>query len=664
MRRGLCAGASTILLMLAACTTTLGPALRTATSSPSPTASPPSSTSTRTPTPVATTAPPPTHTPVETPIATTEPGVIDEAWVDPPEHGLPETSSDAATHALVPNARRDFWVPEAADGGRRSVEARLRIQSTQVQMWVAEGLWHDIRQLESVAEMLEADVFPKLRAAFDPEWSPGLNGEPRVAILHVSGLNDNVLGYTSSLDAYPNHVHPWANEAQLITINVDAVDIGSPEYEAVLARSLVHLILRRHDRNEEPWVREGLGDLGAALVGADSEGLIDAYVMETDVPLRSWEGTAEQRGGAFLLMAYFRERMGEEGIHALVREPRNGVRGFDAALGELGEDLTFAQLFGDWLASIYLESAARTSDVTYGFSELDLAPPKPAAVYHMYPVTTESSLQQFGAHFIVLQGEEDLQIEFSGQAQTPLSPDALADRPPVWWSNRADESRTQLLGRVDLSDLEIGRDGAVLSYSTWYDIEEHYDYATLEVSGDMGQSWRILETPSGTASNPYLNNPGWGYTGRSQGWIREEIDLPDDVGETLLVRFSYLTDGAITGDGLLLDDISVTPMRDGKPGTGLEISWTAEGFLRTDGWVEQDYLASLIFIGDEITVQRLAVTEDGDGEWAVPLQREDVDEAVLILSALAPATHHPAAYGLDINASQPTPAAESGKGGD
>jgi hypothetical protein len=119
-----------------------------------------------------------------------------------------------------------------------------------------------------------------------------------------------------------------------------------------------------------------------------------------------------------------------------------------------------------------------------------------------------------------------------------------------------------------------------------------------------------------------------------------------------LVRFSYLTDGAITGEGLLLDDISI-PEVERRENEGRKEAenraWSAEGFVLTDGLVPQDYLALLISKGEDVTVERLSLEENQTAEWFVPLSRDDLQEAVLVVSAMAPLTHQPAPYQLTIS---------------
>ncbi|MCP4590036.1 MAG: hypothetical protein GY842_04780, partial [bacterium] len=213
------------------------------------------------------------------------------------------------------------------------------------------------------------------------------------------------------------------------------------------------------------------------------------------------------RGAAHLFASYFYGRFGEEGTRALVAQPLNGTAGFDAALVELGSDLNFEDIFGGWLADNYLGTET----------------PALAAVYEDYPVAVESSVQQFGADYILLRGAGDLRIQFAGTTATPLLDVSPHSGQFFWWSNRADESLTTLTRAFDLSVVS-DTNPVTLTYWVWYDVEPGYDYVTVEASADGGERWQTLVTPSGTSDNSRGNNPGWGYTGQSgdpPGWIQE-----------------------------------------------------------------------------------------------------------------------------------------------
>ena len=119
------------------------------------------------------------------------------------------------------------------------------------------------------------------------------------------------------------------------------------------------------------------------------------------------------------------------------------------------------------------------------------------------------------------------------------------------------------------------------------------------------------------------------------------------------MRFAYLTDEAVTGAGFVLDDIAIPEIDyadDVEKGEG---GWEPAGFIHSDNFVPQRYLALLIGLGekrgDEVTVERLPVEEDQTADWTVPLGSEGWREAVLVLSGLAPLTTHPALYQLTID---------------
>ena len=465
-----------------------------------------------------------------------------------------------------------------------------------------------------------------------------------------------MLGYASTLDEYPRTIHPWSNEAEMIIVNLDAVDVGSPSYNALLSRELARLIQWNQDRNETRWVKEGLTELGAALTGYRADGLYEAFLQDLDVSLTAWTGTEAQRGAVGLFMWYFHQRFGDEGTRLLTANSANGIDGFDAVLRELGTGLTFNDLFAEWLAAINLKGDSQANGSPHPFSGLDLPSATASTVYDAFPAEIESSVHPFGADIIVLRGQENLRIHFEGHGHAALLTEMPPVDAPVWWSNRADESLTSLSRSFNLRGVEE----ATLTYRAWFDIEVHYDYATAAASTDNGKTWQLLQPPSGTDVNPFGNNPGWGYTGRSDGWLREAIDLSNYAGGDVLVRFAYVTDGAVTGEGLLLDDISIVEIdKPGSARTGAH-SWRVDGFIRTDGFLAQQYLAYLITEGDDSTFQALPLGPDQQGEWTVPLGGRDLSEAILLLSATSSHVREPAPYRLEITTSQPMPTQESG----
>jgi hypothetical protein len=101
-----------------------------------------------------------------------------------------------------------------------------------------------------------------------------------------------------------------------------------------------------------------------------------------------------------------------------------------------------------------------------------------------------------------------------------------------------------------------------LTCRLWYDIEDGWDYAYLEGSADQGLTWITLPGNRTTNMNPNGSNRGNGITGYSGGWVTATFDLRDlflsESGFALL-RFSYVTDSAVSNEGIYIDLVSPTP---------------------------------------------------------------------------------------------------------
>jgi hypothetical protein len=211
-----------------------------------------------------------------------------------------------------------------------------------------------------------------------------------------------------------------------------------------------------------------------------------------------------------------------------------------------------------------------------------------------------------------------------------------------FWSNLGNESDMTLTREFDLT----GVSGPItLSYWIWYDIEEDWDYMYLEASTD-GQTWQILQTPSSTDYNPSGQSFGWAYTGQTGNWIQEEVDLSQFAGQTVQLRFEYITDAAVNGEGALLDDIRIEAVdyeEDFEAGDG---GWEAAGFVRVENTLPQTYRLTLITEGDTTTVAHIPLNPDQTAE--IPLSLNPGEEAVLIVTGTTRFTRLPAAYQIEI----------------
>lgn len=101
--------------------------------------------------------------------------------------------------------------------------------------------------------------------------------------------------------------------------------------------------------------------------------------------------------------------------------------------------------------------------------------------------------------------------------------------------------------------------GDTVSCMLWYDIESNWDYAYFEASFDQGLTWVTVPGDVTTGYDPNGSNRGNGITGASGGWIEADFYLDGVPGfgssDVLYLRFSYITDSYVEGEGIYVDDI-------------------------------------------------------------------------------------------------------------
>jgi hypothetical protein len=117
------------------------------------------------------------------------------------------------------------------------------------------------------------------------------------------------------------------------------------------------------------------------------------------------------------------------------------------------------------------------------------------------------------------------------------------------YGNNANSSLTTIT--YDLSEAT----SAAFNFYHYYDTEEGQDGGNVKVSVNGGVTWTLLEPESGypTASMNWNNEAG--YTGVSGGWELATFDLSEYLGEQVMFRFRFGSDGSGNGPGWYIDDV-------------------------------------------------------------------------------------------------------------
>jgi hypothetical protein len=545
-----------------------------------------------------------------------------------------------------------FWVTNIDTNDNAQVTATLHYMTPHLAFWVQNGVSFNEADLRRLSDTFENKIYPTNREFFGSEWSPGIDEDVRLYVLFARGLGTSIAGYFSAADSLPPEAHPYSNAHEMFLMNADTLDLGEPYIYSTMTHEFQHMIHWYRDRNEESWMNEGFSVLSELLNGYDSGGFEYSYVADPDLQLTYWPSSSESvphYGASFLFVAYFLDRFGEEATKAVVAHPDNGMDSIDSVLASLGavdpqtgQPITADDVFADWVVTTFLNDAD-VEDGRYAYRLYADAPrARPTEEIGVCEDTWEDrTVRQYGVDYIQLNCLGSYTLNFQGATEVGVLPVDPNSGDYAFWSNKGDESNMTLTRTFDFT----GVSGPLsLEYATWYDLEEDYDYLYLVASED-GQNWQTLNTPSGRdrSEDPSGNAYGWGYNGASGEWIDESVDLSQFAGKQVQIRFEYVTDAAVNGEGLLLDDVRVPEIDYSADFETDEGGWEAAGFVRIQNRLPQTFRISLIQDGQEVTVDTITLQEGQSVE--IPLELTDSQRgAVLVVSGITRFTTQEASY--------------------
>jgi len=555
-----------------------------------------------------------------------------------------------------------FWVTNVDTAENFQIEARLAAVTDHLYFWIEDGVEYSEKSLNQLAAEFENNIYPTNQAFFGPEWSPGVDEDPHLYVIYASGLGDSLAGYYASIDEYSPEVHEYSNAHETFMLNADNLNLGDNYTYNVLAHEFQHMIHWYRDRNETSWLNEGFSELATLLNGylTHRGGFDYLYAQDPDLQLNDWPNdpsrTRPHYGSSFLFVTYFLDRFGNDATKALVADDLNGLPSLDRVLENLeienpatGGVMTADDVFMDWVVTNYLKDEYQFSE-RFVYSNYPNAPQFSATEeISECPTALQSrDVSQYGVDYIRLSCGGDYRLTFDGQDQVKLIPEDPYSGTHAFWSNKGDQSNMTLTREFDFTD----HNGPLtLQYWTWYDIEEDYDYLYLEASIN-GRDWVILRTPSGTSEDPSGNSYGYGYNGLSGGngeWILEEVDLSAYAGQKVQIRFEYVTDAAVHGEGFLVDDLAIPEIgyqTDFEQDAG---GWDGAGFVRIENELPQFYRLAVLHLSEQPTVNYLTLKPGNQLDYSLSIGGEDgTGEVILVVTGTTRFTRQKALYDFQV----------------
>lgn len=364
----------------------------------------------------------------------------------------PFTSSD------IGFARKEYKVRDSLDDEEsyEKIEAILWAVGTNVNIWVDESVYIDwdfecdgvIDQpafndsygfdncdLETIASIVDINIFPNIRSIFGDESDVNADGKVSVVITPVlnqmtRGLDEEELeidldislvgSYADpsiDLSDYEPSENPMSDEEEVIFLHApDPYGFHNPEaltpiseYTNVtlgtqIARSFFQLVsynqhvLVSEGEEEETWVTEGLSALASDLTGFGAPnlegvwGYMDASHLSSLTSIEESGAIATSTFGAqYLFFRWIADAYGEEILASVVQSGSTGTTGIETALEE---DMTTLAL--QW--QLALMSTHSTAAETGLDIDLDDFPPYAEVSFVQAPITNPTSGQLYGAN--------------------------------------------------------------------------------------------------------------------------------------------------------------------------------------------------------------------------------------------------------------------------
>lgn len=494
------------------------------------------------------------------------------------------------------------------------------------------------------------DAYEMVVDYFSDGYQAGLDGDPRIHIVHASPLAlcdvtietasaCGLAGYFSSRHLYPRLAVPDSNEREMFVMNVR--QFGGDYYLTVLVHEFRHMVEYSYDKREWGWVVEGSAMLAEDLWGVPqvAQQRANLFLRNPNQPLKQWTAVDARPhyGQGYAFNRYLFDRLGQDLYRQFAISPLPGLRSLDVVLAQANLPLTGQQLWLDWLVALAIHNEPQAPPI-YRFGDGVALNTAVTTRITNPPVSLTDTLHPYGAAYYELDNAAALTVTFTGSTLVPLLATLPQSGEHFWYAQRANYSQMRLTRPVDLRPVAA----ATLQYAAYVDIEAGYDFAYVAVSVDNGRSWQGLQTanmqsraagddPARVAFTDYF------YTGRQRTWFAEEIDLTPYAGQEILLRFEYITDQLLTYGGLALDNIAIPEIGFVDDASRPDQGWMAEGFTRVTAYLPQSWHLQLItFPNGQPTVTPVEL--DGLQTAVFPIPPDSSRNPILIVAATAPRT--------------------------
>jgi len=355
-------------------------------------------------------------------------------------------------------------------------------------------------------------------------------------------------------------------------------------YESTVAHEYQHLLHDYVDPEEVTWINEGCSMYSEALCGYgySYDHMADFFDMPYN-SLTDWGDLGDinilgDYGAVLMFMIYMNDHFGGSSmISAIMQNPLHGEESITDSLNSLGYNRwNFESVFKYWrLANLIWDDDVGGGLYTYTSIDKAELGHAPLIINGAWPIDFGQGwriggLGSYGTDYLYFYdpGYLDLSMsEFSFDGDDVDYYNAWHYVDGDWWSGQGDEVDRMLTLDVDLTTpAEGGEYLHWLNMSTWWDIEDEWDFGFVQVSTDGGETWTSLndtgewftEDHDPDAMPSIVENlPGLTSWPGDYELHNLSFDLSAYDGQEIMVGFRYMTDWGTTEDGWYIDGVCV-----------------------------------------------------------------------------------------------------------
>ena len=345
--------------------------------------------------------------------------------------GAPEPRLSAA-EVTADTTPEIFWALDWGTSTYGQIEATARYVGEHCVVYADDAVLFHNAWAEQLGTAFDTTIYPALTEAYGSEPDPGIDGEPRIAILIYDFHKDIIEGSFRERDIDPRG-STTSNEREMFYLNLQSLIADIKNVGALAAHEFAHLILYYRDVMLDPspyaaaestWLTEGFTTYAEHLAGYDERvgGQLLAFTFDPSTSVTNWRGWRADYGASYALMSYLAEREGADFIKALVEQPLDGIAGINATLTASASFDTFATLYDDWILANYLDGFEPPCP-PYAYSELVVAA-EARAVYGDWPLLRTDQVGAWAASYFEFAAADPtapFQVVVDGADKAPLS---------------------------------------------------------------------------------------------------------------------------------------------------------------------------------------------------------------------------------------------------